>query len=81
MYFAACVCEGGYTGEHCEFDPCQSGACFHYGDISVSCKIKTNNTSGDDFDCGSCPYGWEGDGKKCNSMCVLVNYLDFELQI
>lgn len=53
-----CLCDSGFTGQHCdgEINECLSSPCFS----GVECTDLL-----DDFQCGSCPEGYTGDGINC----------------
>lgn len=65
MHYSKCECDGEWTGERCEIDPCASGPCFR----GVQCNSTDDNLN---FTCGQCPIGegavdtvFQGDGRLC----------------
>ncbi|XP_077993150.1 uncharacterized protein LOC144447118 [Glandiceps talaboti] len=60
-----CNCANGWTGDFCEvdYDGCQDGPC--YPGVLCFDVAAPHDDSHDEFNCGSCPSGLEGDGIKC----------------
>ena len=54
----SCICNAGFTGRHCDalITSCSKDTCFP----GVPCTENINSVS-----CGSCPFGFTGDGKNC----------------
>lgn len=66
IQYPECICTEAYTGRHCQtpIPPCNESPCFP----NVTCTNKrVSNSSLNDYiaQCGPCPSGLTGDGKKC----------------
>ncbi|XP_022795533.1 protein kinase C-binding protein NELL2-like [Stylophora pistillata] len=65
-----CLCEHGFSGEHCEkdIDECSKGG--HTCDVNANCQ----NTNGS-YNC-SCKKGYTGDGRSCSDIDECVTEKD-----
>ncbi|XP_078371975.1 von Willebrand factor D and EGF domain-containing protein-like isoform X3 [Oculina patagonica] len=63
----SCICNVGYTGRHCEvlIRHCSNDSCYP----GVPCTENHYTIS-----CGSCPSGFQGDGKNCKDIDDCVNH-------
>ena len=62
LNYGECKCQSGFTGAFCQtpVSYCLQKPCFE----GVSCTNVTSQSA----DCGSCPTGYIGDGRKCYGM-------------
>ena len=71
LTYEDCICPLGHVGAYCEekIEFCLEDPCFE----GVNC---TNNATALSADCGPCPYGYVGDGRKCAGALqnVLFNF-------
>lgn len=65
VHYPKCECNGEWSGERCEKDPCASSPCFR----GVQCNLTSDSLN---FTCGECPPRenpgdtvLDGDGRLC----------------
>ena len=65
MTYGDCTCRSGFSGAFCQesVDYCFQEPCYE----GVNC---TNNATTQSADCGLCPTGYIGDGRKCYGMAL-----------
>ena len=61
----SCICNAGFTGRNCDvvIKTCSSDSCYP----GVPCNENSNSIY-----CGSCPFGFTGDGKNCEGNFYLL---------